>query len=196
MPTNDDASAKKVRTISAYPPWHSILALTVITLVFLRSLPSLDQLDDAAKIETFTHVRFPHALDLRTMAYIRMAIAISIWAVLFHAAVISPGWIQQTSYQKESQLKMTPILMSGTKTLAPFTSVSWILLGISFTLSSFIAMKGSHHESVPPWVLRIALCVWEVAAPNSLLVACVIRYAIWPAVLASGTSTANLKSVR
>ncbi|KAL7570044.1 hypothetical protein ACA910_017083 [Epithemia clementina (nom. ined.)] len=146
-------------------------------------------------MDTFTKVMFPEYMDLRTVALIRMFIALSIWFVTIHM-ILSKGWTQQTTYQKGSQLIMAPIVMSGAKTLAPFTSISWILLGISFTLSSYIALKGVEHEKVAPWILRIALCVWEVAAPNSLLVASVIRYAIWPAVLAKGNVTDNLKSWR
>jgi hypothetical protein len=39
------------------------------------------------------------------------------------------------------------------------------MLGISFTLNSFIAVQGAAGSPVDPWLLRVALCVWEIAAP-------------------------------
>lgn len=192
MATNDETTILK----AAYPRWHSILFVILAASILIPSLPSMDKLDEAARIETFTRRRFPEFMDITTMAVIRMLIAMSIWSLTIYLALISKGWILRSSYLKGSKLKMVPVVMSGAKTMAPFTSVSWILLGVSFTLSSFIAMKGANNESVAPWILRTALCVWEVAAPNSLLVSSVIRYAIWPTNLARGSPTAPLKSVR
>lgn len=189
-----DAGEKKVIT-SAPPPWHSMLLLLVCSGVFLWGMPSLEKLDEAAKMETFARVIFPELLSLTAMSYIRAAIAACIWTVTFQM-VTSKGWIQSTTYKTGSKLKIVPNHLVGIKTCFPFTSVSWNLLGIAFTLSAYISFQGAQGQTVAPWVLRIALASWEVAAPNSLLVASVIRYAIWPGVLAKGMPTTNLKSVR
>ena len=194
--TKDDGERKKKALTSAPPPWHSVLLIVVMGGFFVATLPSLDTLDEAATMETFTQIVFPEYLTLWSLAWIRMAIAISIWSVTIHTSVLSEGWVQETSYSKHSKLIMTPLKISGWKTLAPFTSISWNLLGLSFSLSSYIAFQATQNQDVSPWILRTALCVWSVAAPNTLLVAAVIRYAIWPAVLAKGNSTAPLKSVR
>jgi len=46
------------------------------------------------------------------------------------------------------------------------------------------------------WLLRLALIVWEVAAPCVILVSTVIRFAIWEMLLKAGGDTSNLKSFR
>jgi hypothetical protein len=71
------------------------------------------------------------------------------------------------------------------------------MLGISFTLSSYItfdAMNLDINDDVQrnaynrqhKRLLRIAILVWEIAAPITMLVAAVIRYVMWPAVLRRG----------
>lgn len=74
----------------------------------------------------------------------------------------------------------------------PFTSWAWNMLGVSFTLSGYIAVK----QEASPVLLRTALFFWEAAAPFSFLVATVIRYAIWPGVLKGDGDTSNLKMIR
>ena len=49
----------------------------------------------------------------------------------------------------------------------------------------------SHY--ITHWLLRVALLTFETAAPTTLLVACVVRYAIWPRVLQAGGNTTQLK---
>ena len=87
--------------------------------------------------------------------------------------------------------------------MMPFTSLAWNILGLSFALSGYIAWKCSSASDtpddvvqIPTWLLRTALLSWEMAAPFTLLVATVIRYAIWPTVLRSKESTENLKCTR
>uniref|UniRef100_A0A7S2YHD4 Uncharacterized protein n=1 Tax=Entomoneis paludosa TaxID=265537 RepID=A0A7S2YHD4_9STRA len=192
-----DDGEKKVLT-SAPPPWHSVLLMVTFGAVFIYLMPSLEKLDEAATVETFTRVLFPEYLDLYTMAYIRLFVGLTIWWVTIQMSVFSNGWEQQPSYLPGSQLKMVPNQLKGIKTCFPFTSVSWNLLGMYFVLAGYIALEGAKNEAatISPWILRTALATWEVAAPNSLLVSAVIRYVIWPGVLRKGNSTINLKSVR
>jgi hypothetical protein len=77
--------------------------------------------------------------------------------------------------------------MTGFRTQLPFTSWSWNLLGLSFALNGVIALNS--QNDVSPWLLRMALLVFETAAPSALLVAFVIRYAIWPRALQHGDTT-------
>ena len=88
--------------------------------------------------------------------------------------------------------------MKGFRTQLHFTSWAWNLLGISFALNSAIALMVAYGmgDKLNPWLLRAALLIFEVAAPNALLVACVIRYAIWPRILSSGGSTTQLRHWR
>lgn len=86
--------------------------------------------------------------------------------------------------------------MTGWRTQMPFTSWSWNLLGLSFALSGYVAYATSRDEPVNPWVLRAALLVYEVAAPQTLLVSAVVKYAIWPKVLKGTGDTTDLRSIK
>lgn len=204
---------------SAPPPLDSALLLAAFAAVFLYTFPSWENVDQAATVETFTRRVFPQIMSLQALANIRLLIAALIWAVSFQTIVLSPGWEQTTSYlMDKSKLVRVPIKMAGIRTMAPFTCLSWNLLGISFTLSGYIAWKQaafqdagvSEHEQeddmdgnnayefvdCSPLLLRTALLVWEMAAPFTFLVASVIRYAIWPMLLKGGGDSTDLKSLR
>ena len=184
---------------SAPPPAHSIALMTLFLGVFCYSFPSWENVDQAATVETFTNIVFPDLMSLQQLAYIRLTIAALIWAVSFETVVLSDGWQQTTSYLKGSQLIQVPNTLSGWKTMTPFTSLSWNILGVAFSLSGYIAWKqASSEEDVEfsPLLLRAALVSWEIAAPFTFLVASVIRFAIWPLIVKSGGDSSNLKCVR
>lgn len=85
--------------------------------------------------------------------------------------------------------------MRGYRTQLPFTSWAWNLLGCSFLLNGIIPLLVVYgkQDLISPWTLRIALLMFETAAPTTLLVACVVRHAIWPRVLEAGGETAQLQ---
>jgi len=84
--------------------------------------------------------------------------------------------------------------MRGYRTQLPFTSWAWNLLGLSFALNGIISLLVAYGKEslISPWMLRLALLTFETAAPTTLLVACVVRYAIWPRVLQATGDTAQL----
>lgn len=177
---------------SAPPPAHSIAVVVAMTTVFVSLFPSMESVDRVATVETFTHRVFPDLMTVEQMAYIRLAIAGVIWATSFQTVFLSPGWVQTTNYLKGTRLLRAPNTLSGIKTMFPFTSWAWNMLGASFTLSGYIALQ----QDASPLVLRAALFFWEASAPFSFLVATVIRYAIWPGVLKGDGDTTNLKKLR
>ncbi|EEC44052.1 predicted protein [Phaeodactylum tricornutum CCAP 1055/1] len=208
MPSAPLISTDPVLT-AAPPPWHSVALVGVLSAFFVQTIPSLDELDRVATVQRFTRILFPTLVpSLMGLCYIRTAVALLIWGTSFYLVCFSPGWEQSTGYQKGSRLRIVPNRVSGIKTMFPFTSWSWNLLGLSFTLNAYIAYSAalathnnpdgtSLEQSVHPWILRLALLCWECAAPFTLLVAAVIRYVIWPSVLrAKDGDTANLKHVR
>ena len=164
--------------------------------VFTYLLPTLEDVDRFATVETFTTVLFPDLMNVYTLAYVRLSIALSIAFTSFYVAVLTDGWEQITSYMPGSKLLSAPNRLRGMKTMFPFTSLSWNLLGLSFALQAYIAAQGAAGNRVDRWVLRTALILWEIAAPFSLLVAAVVRYAIWPAVLRTTGKSNELKSWR
>jgi hypothetical protein len=200
---NDHKKTQIVLT-SAPPPWHSVAIIGFMALFFIRSLPAWSSIDEIAITETFTRRIFPELISLRTLATIRTIQALLIWATSFHAVFMSKGFVFSTSYLPQTKLKMVDNQLTGLRTMFPFTSVSWNLLGVAFTLSAYIAwsavameLKESGDDRVVhTFILRTAILVWEVAAPNTLLVAAVVRYVIWPGVLRAGSDTANLRHPR
>jgi hypothetical protein len=191
--------------LSAPPPWHAVALVVTCIGVFVYRLPSWTSIDEAATVETFTRRLFPELISIQQLALVRILFAALIWGTSLQTACISNGWQQTSSYLPGSKLLRVPNTLSGIKTMFPFTSVSWNILGLAFSLSGYIAWHTATITSsssttsslIPVPLLRAALIVWEIAAPNTLLVAAVIRYAIWPAVLSSSSGdTTNLKSVR
>lgn len=55
------------------------------------------------------------------------------------------------------------------------------MLGISFALSAYIGSQVDQGQDVAPWMVRLALILWEIAAPMTLLIGAVVKYALWPA---------------
>jgi hypothetical protein len=177
--------------------------------VFLRYLPSLDDVDRIATVETLTSRAFPDLLSLRALGYIRLGFAILIFGTSI-AVALGHGWWQETAYLPSSKLKRVRNRIKGLRTLAPFTSVAWNLLGAAFALLGYVALMADRHYQSPkggdsgksgvvpvsPWTLRAALVLWEIAAPFALLVSAVIRYAIWPRLIATNGTTVNLKTLR
>jgi hypothetical protein len=191
----DDSSPVVVLT-SAPPPFHTVLALGLLSVVFACYCPSMERLDEVATVETFTRVLFPQIMNVHSLAYIRLIMALTVWWTTFATAVLSDGSIIFPTYLPGSKLKRrVPIRLKGIRALCPFTCWSWILLGVSFTLNAYIAIQGAAGIPVDHVLLRVAVCVWEISAPCTLLVSSVIRYAIWPFVLAHG-NTSTLKTSR
>jgi hypothetical protein len=258
--SSNDTSSADARPVltSAPPPWHAVVLMTVMSALFLYSLPGQQKLDEIAIMETFAVRLFPDLISLRQLALIRAGIASMIWGITIYN-LVAPGWIQMTPYLPDSKLKMVPNMLTGVKTLYPFTSWyvlcvvqsyqrkswcpypasrslespnrfvqslesrtcsdsfhrltlrlstafdiichrtpthrSWMILGVSFTLSSYIAFCDAAGVVVSKALLRTAIIVWEIAAPCTLLVAATVRYAMWPAVLRRG-GPHSLNSVR
>jgi len=194
-------------SVNALPPWHSVaFVVSVMTLCIHQARSSLDSLASVATLETFTHRVFPRHLSVLQLGWIRAGIAVSIW-VTFVSTLTSDGWVQITTYKPGSKLKSGVHLhMKGTKTLFPFTSWCWILLGISYTNHALLALAVAYYgeewtvqylNDKSPWILRLVLLLWETAAPCAFLVSSVIRYAIWDRLLhGKNTSTKHLKHPR
>ena len=94
-------------------------------------------------------------------------------------------------YRPQSKVPRLPITLKGWSKQFPFTSWSWNLLGISFALSTYVGYRvhqsDNNHESdnntviIEPWLAHLALILWEVTAPMTLLIGAVVKYVLWPA---------------
>jgi hypothetical protein len=188
---------------SALPPWHAVaFVVSVMTLCIHQCGSTVHSLDEVAVLSTFTKRVFPESISLAALGWIRLAIALSIWMVLV-STIMSEGWIQMTKYYPGSKLQSgIPIVMRGSRTLLPFTSWCWILLGISYTYNAAIALAVVYQGEgwvlqclqSTPWILRTIVLTWETAAPCAFIVSSVIRYVIWDKVLKGGPErTVHLK---
>lgn len=101
------------------------------------------------------------------------------------------------NYRPKSKLQAAPIKLSGLGTQAFFTKWTWHMLTISFILSGsiafLIATDRSEVVKSNPWLVRSALITFEIAAPTEMLVAAVVKYAIWPRLLKANRSTLHLQ---
>jgi hypothetical protein len=95
--------------------------------------------------------------------------------------------------------------MKGWKTMLPFTSVSWNLVGLCFLINAVIAFQVDAIQrqskillmfAPDQWILRVALLLWEASAPYTILVTSVVRYVIWPAEIRFDNDTSVLKQTR
>lgn len=191
--TNSNGSANATTTtkvdttteiVSGIPPWHSVTFLVAVVAMYVSCLPTLESLDKHATIEMFTDRVFNEYMSVKQLALIRAAIALSIWITNYIMITDPKGWTQITSYKNWSKLRTVPIKLQGWRTLFPFTSWAWTLLGLSFTINATIPLLVEYDRNVSPWLLRLGLILWEVSAPVAYLVSGVVKYAIWPAVLA------------
>lgn len=169
----------------SFPPWQASFFVGALLAISFLTLPQ--NLDELATVETFTQRIFPEFLSLPALAIIRLGIASTIWMVTIFMIFID-SWAIETTYRPDSKLQNTTLKMQGLRTLCPFTSWCWIMLGSNFSFSGYIALLASmgRQSEIEPWVLQAALVLWELSAPFALLVSAVVRYAIWPVVLASG----------
>jgi len=169
----------------SFPPWQASFFVGGLLAFSLQSLPQ--DIDEIATVETFTQRIFPEFLSLTSLAIIRLGIAATIWMVTIHM-IFYGRYVIETTYRPDSRLVNASLKMHGLGTLYPFTSWCWIMLGLNFSFSGYIALMActGHQREIQQWILRAALVFWELSAPFALLVSAIVRYAIWPVVLAAG----------
>ena len=172
---------------SGMPPWHAAGFVGALLAITIQFLPTVESLDKMATIQGFTKRVFPELMSLRTLAMIRLSIATIALSLTIYL-ILGPGWQVFSNYKPHSKLRREFIQLKGLGTLCPFTSWCWLFLGLSFLLNGTIALAVDMDRTdlIEPWMLRTAIVLWELCAPFALLVSTVIKYAIWPVVLAGG----------
>lgn len=166
------------------PPSPAVVGLMVVVFAAcFQGLPTLAELDDVGTYESLTGSSF---VSSETLAAARAALALVIFAtqaILF----FGPGWEEDITYPPGSKLKECKILIRRGGTLLWFTVWSWLLLGAYFAAAAWLHFFSSANVAPPP-VLRAVLVMWEVAAPNALLVTVVVTFVIWPEMKEKGCS--------
>jgi len=98
-----------------------------------------------------------------------------------------------------SRLKRAEFRMFGFRTQAPFTVWSWNFLGVSCAMNAWLAYLAKQQQqqrqqqqdsniTSPTWLLRTAILLFEIVGPCAMLVAFVVKYALWPQALKHGAS--------
>mmetsp|Transcript_6987 Transcript_6987/g.9447 ORF Transcript_6987/g.9447 Transcript_6987/m.9447 type:complete len:316 (-) Transcript_6987:99-1046(-) len=175
---------------SAPPPSHTVLFITTISAVCIHFLPSIEEIDEVAKINRFTTPLFPGSAlsSLEAMGWIRIFFSFVALAVSIRFMIIGTEF--DTTYLPETKLIPCKIKIEGFRTQWFFTGWSWNILGLHFFLSGLIPLLMSNGQQQVltnnPWILRSTLLTFEVAAPNAFLVSAVVKYALWPTVLKQG----------
>jgi hypothetical protein len=199
---DDDVAAEKTKPpppllISAPPPWHSVALVVAQFSFFLKIAPSLTSLDEIATLETLTHRIFPDIITIRTLGCLRAIMAVVIWATSIYTVMLDPnGFEGDTSYFPRSKLRKATFHLRGWKSLVPFTHLSWILLGLAFSLNSAVCFcfdvdGDHHHDAVFSWTKRLALIMWEIAAPAAFLTSIVVTYVIIPGAIRKSKVNGN-----
>uniref|UniRef100_A0A7S1VSZ3 Uncharacterized protein n=1 Tax=Grammatophora oceanica TaxID=210454 RepID=A0A7S1VSZ3_9STRA len=181
--------------VTGRPPSHSVELVMLVGCGCLILFPHLEEIDEVASVRILSRRIFAESVSVSALAYARFMIAVFIFGVSLQL-LWSEGWVQVVQYKPGSKLKKCNLVMKGWKTMCPFTSVSWNLLGLYNLLAAIVAYQVALGRSPSPALMRLTVIIWETAAPCTLLVASVIRYAIWPNVIKQGGSTANLKHPR
>ena len=191
------------------PPVHTIALIVVLIGFFVQRLPTFVSLDQVATIETFTNVNF-ESLPLGAVIAVRLAFA----AIMLGnaASVFLYGkWEADTDYFPGSKLTVAKRIpfrgllhpegswFSGLQCLSTFTLWCWIVEGTAFFLAGMIPLVHLlfPNHAAPffgQWVLRAALVLWETAAPVSILVSAVVKYALWPMAKEHGENIKLLKA--
>lgn len=109
-------------------------------------------------------------------------------------------------YLKHSKLKRQAINLDGIRSQIMFTQWSFNALTISFFLNGMMTLAVAYqemgHNSRYSHILnllldktwpRVAILLFEIAGPTSMLVSTVTKYALWPQAMKGPRGSANLR---
>mmetsp|Transcript_16242 Transcript_16242/g.23895 ORF Transcript_16242/g.23895 Transcript_16242/m.23895 type:complete len:315 (+) Transcript_16242:137-1081(+) len=169
----------------AAPPLGAVVSMVAILAVCLQFLPaSLDYIIAKEAIpDTFVRRMYPDYLSVWAIIGIRFTFGLLCASVQLNMLLFGSSKLRTVYIRPDSKLVDTTIEMKGHLYLYPFTCWSWIVLGLHFLLSSYVTwVIHSHARASPPtWLLILTVCLWKIAAPMTLLIGAVVKYALWPA---------------
>jgi hypothetical protein len=182
------------------PPWHSFAYVATALAMTIPSLPSLEEIDAMSHPSVWTTRKFPDLVSPWGLAVVRLGIAGVALSLTLYLVLIDPGWDVYPNYKPRSKLRKVFIRLEGIGTMCPFTSWSWMILGLGFLCRGILAIAAAATadagEAPPPeWVssvfdnqnfLRVTLILWELTGPFAILVSCVVKYVIWPEAIKGG----------
>ena len=180
------------------PPWHAVALVALLMTMAVMHLPSTTDLDDrVAADDLFTHRLFPDYMSVTMLLAVRTASAIYIFGLSLHSLHVAHQPGQATTvvvpYLPQSKLQRGhALVLRGFYCQAPFTVWAWNLLGLSFAVNAYLTyatmqqQQQQPQDAPPMWLLRAGIVLFETAAPLTLLVSAVVKYALWPRALQGG----------
>jgi len=187
---------------SAPPPIHTVIVYVMAMALSIWALPTVENLDLHATVETFTTSIFKEgmfSLSPLALGMIRMLFAVT--CLIITAIKMQRGVLMKLTYLSGSRLRKGRVEFKGIKTQGFFTSWAWNLLGVYFFLSGLIPLLvvNGRKEVLQqyPWILRGALIAFEIAAPCAILTSAVVTFALWPQAFKThgASGTLGFKSV-
>ena len=184
------------------PPWHAVLVLGTLVFLSILFFPTPSDLDHTVAVpETFTKRLFPKYMSVQALVIVRSISAAFILGLSLYALLLAMFGSEPTvlviPYLAQSKLQRgKPIALKGLYSQAAFTMWAWNLLGVSFGVNAYVTYLIMHERPVSPWLLRTAILLFEMAAPFTLLVAAVVKYALWPQSLKNGAGKDPTKSFK
>jgi hypothetical protein len=170
---------------SAPPPIHTVIVFGIAMVLCIRALPTIDNVDRYATVETFTSSIFKQglfSLSPFSLGVIRMGFAIIcvIVTIMKMRKIIKVKLV----YLSGSRLRKGIAEFKGMRTQCFFTAWAWNMLGLSFFLGGLIPLLVVYQRDdilqAHPWIMRGALIAFEIAAPCAFLTSFVVTYALWP----------------
>ena len=188
------------------PPFHARALIVFLIGFFVQRLPSWHSLDAIATVDTFTHVNFD-SLPLDVVIGFRLSMAVIMLGNASHVFLFGK-WEADTDYVPASRLQVAKkiafrgalhlegSLLSGLQCVSTFTLWCWMIEGTAFLLAGMIPLVHIYFPAttISPWILRTAMILWETAAPVSILVSAVVKYALWPMAMEQGENIKLLKA--
>lgn len=189
---------KKGSTVVGDPPKEAIAIVCTVFFLGIYHLPSvLSRLDEIAQTpDIIAQPLFPEIISKFTLAYIRLSVALFFASVtLYRSFMVKHSII--IPYLKSSKLKRVPICLNGIRSQIPFTQWCFNMLTVSFLWNGLITLQVAYKESgssidlLQPLIqknfVRLAILLFEISAPCSMLVSSVTKYVLWPNSLKNGT---------
>lgn len=192
-------------TNATNPPLEAVFIVFSVFSYGVFHLPKIfSGLDSVADASVISAPLFEKVMSKYSLAYTRLAIGMFCVAVTIYR-FRKKGHSIVVPYLKHSKLKRRPINLDGIRSQIMFTQWSFNLLTISFLLNGLITLSiaykeehnGQELEFLKPLVskasLRCAILLFEIAAPVSMLVSSVTKYALWPRSLRGPHGSVNLR---
>lgn len=178
---DDDKNRKQLK--NAPPPTEAVIIVLFLLVVSLYFLPGCIEeiVNNEATPQVFMRRLYPDYVSVEGVINMRLAFGLLCFGVTLIQVTCLERIITPAYLRPKSKLMDVKIIMKGSKFLYMFTSWTWLLLGGTFLLSSYITWSIHNSGTAPQWLLVLTLMAWKTSAPLTLLVGSIVKYVLWPA---------------